>query len=89
MPLLVVGGTGPSLLGRNWLHKLRLDRPNICHGKTLQAILQKHAAVFKEELGELRGTKAIMETVPEVQPHFNRPRPVPFAIKAKVEEELE
>ena len=45
----------------------------------LQAILQEHAAVFKEELRE---TKVKIETVP----HFHRPHPVPFVIKAKVEE---
>ena len=29
LPLFVVPGQGPSLLGRNWFHKLRLDWSNI------------------------------------------------------------
>ena len=44
LPLLIVGGMGPSLQGRDWLYKLRLDWPEICHVQhtsTLQEILDK------------------------------------------------
>ena len=33
LPLLVVGGRGPSLLGRNWLMQLRLDWEEICYAQ--------------------------------------------------------
>ena len=51
--LVVVGGEGPSLLGRDWLEQLRLDWAaihKICSGDDVQAVLDRHAEVFKEEL---------------------------------------
>ena len=45
-----------SLLGCNWLQKLRLDWPEIHQLQetgTLERILRKHPQVFKEELGEI------------------------------------
>jgi len=56
MPLLVVAGEGPSLLGRDWLAKLKLywQELNQIHQQSdLQTILDNHSAVFKEELGKL------------------------------------
>ena len=53
LPLVVTEGNGPTLLGRNWLEALRLDRTNIFRiGNNLsqQQILTQHADVFKEEL---------------------------------------
>ena len=62
LPLLVVGGQGPALLGRNWLEKIKLNWPIIkqlsSHNKRLEEILQKHAQLFEEGLGTLQGTKA-------------------------------
>ena len=78
LPLLVVAGKGPALLGRDWLQH-----------SGLEGILQKHAAVFQDELGELKGTKAKISVDPTVEPQFHKARPVPFALKEKVEEELE
>ena len=47
LPLLVVGGKGPALLGRNWLEKIKLNWTIIkqlsSHNKRLKEILQKHA----------------------------------------------
>ena len=90
--MLVVGGSGPSLLGRNWLQKLKLDWQEIWRiqpGKTLKQIPDRHKAVFKDELGELKGSQAKIYVNPEAQPHFHKARPVPFALKIKVEQELE
>ena len=61
-PLLVVGGKGPALLGRNWLEKIKLSWPIIkplsSHNKRLEEILRKHAQLFEEGLGTLQGAKA-------------------------------
>lgn len=55
LPLYVVGGTGPSLLGRGWLEQINLKWGEIKHMKveelTLQHVLAKHKDVFKNELG--------------------------------------
>ena len=60
--LYVVGGEGPSLLGKDWLTELQLDwhelyLVNKSHQSLLE-ILNKHSAVFKEGLGEAIGIKA-------------------------------
>ena len=56
---------------------------------TLQEVLEKHATVFKEGLGCVKGTKAKIHVKPEMQPKFCRARNVPFALRKKVEDELE
>ena len=57
LSLLVVEGDGPSLMGRDWLCKLK---PDLSVFRTiarsgLQEVLDKHAALFKEELGLVKG----------------------------------
>jgi len=50
LPLLVVGGKGPSLLGRNWLEKIKLNWPiikQLSSHKRLQVNLQKHAQLLE------------------------------------------
>ncbi|XP_060786568.1 LOW QUALITY PROTEIN: uncharacterized protein K02A2.6-like [Neoarius graeffei] len=93
LPLVVVKGTGPSLLGRAWLETLKLKWDEIKHVRTetqgLQQVLSKHEDVFKEELGMLKGMKATIRVSAEACPKFYRPRSVPYAMRTKVEEELE
>ena len=52
-------------------------------------MLDRHAAVFQEGLGKLKGYKAKITLDPQATPHFCKARPVPYALKAKVEEELD
>ena len=61
----------------------------ICSGEDVQAVLDRHAEVFKEELGTLRGTKVKLHVDPSVQPKACKPRRVPFSVKQKVEVELQ
>ncbi|XP_031432706.1 uncharacterized protein K02A2.6-like [Clupea harengus] len=93
LPLVVVKGTGPSLLGRGWLEALKLKWDEIKHVKTdaheLQEVLSKHEDVFKKELGMLKGMKATIRVSAEARPKFYRPRSVPYAMRAKVEEEID
>ena len=95
LPIIVVEGSGPTLLGRNWLHELRLDWPRIFsvqldtqHPPELAAILDKYPVVFKDELGGLRGAQAKIHVLPGVQPNFRKPHTVPYALKPAVEREL-
>ena len=93
LPLLVVAGNGPSLLGRDWLQKIRLDWRALHHLRTspptkLQTILDQHSDVFKDELGRVKGVTATIVIDPKAQPRFCKPRSVPFALRAKVEQEL-
>ena len=88
---MIVKGSGPSLLGRDWLNKIRLDWISIhyVHSEPLQAVLDKHSAVFQEGLGTLRGFKAKIHVDPGAQPKFHRARSVPYAFRDKVDQELQ
>lgn len=55
----------------------------------LQEVLEKHLAVFSEELGCVKGMAAKIHVKPEIQPKYCRARNVPFLLKKKVEEELD
>ena len=49
LQLHIVAGAGPTLLGRDLLHKLKLNWPAICHlssSPTLESVLDMHNAVF-------------------------------------------
>ncbi|XP_044184326.1 LOW QUALITY PROTEIN: uncharacterized protein K02A2.6-like [Acropora millepora] len=48
-----------------------------------------HGDVFSEGLGTLKGTTAKIYVDPEATPKFMKARPVPYALKAKVELELD
>lgn len=92
--LLVIAGDGPSLMGRNWLSHIRLDWKQLNqlnHVKATlacQQILDKHATLFKDELGSVQGVTAKFHINSDAQPKFFKPRPVPYALQSKVEDEL-
>lgn len=105
LPIIVVKGTGPNLLGRWWLKHVKLDWVEIKHlahhpqSLTLEPVytasysqsltLQKHEGVFKEELGTLKGFQATIHVPDNVAPRFYRPRSVPYAMKPKVDAEID
>ena len=73
LPLLVVKGDGPSLLGHNWLTSLHLNWQEIfsVHTKqSLKSLLKQYEGVFKDKLGTLKGVKAKLHIDPEVKPLF-------------------
>ena len=93
LPLLVVKGNGPSLCGRDWLDKLKLDWKSVhqvrrVETKDLESILEQYQVVFNDELGCLRETKVKIHVDPQVTPKFYRARSVPYALREKVEEAL-
>ena len=91
LPLLVVGVDGPSLMGRDWLAVFRLNWKEIYYVEncSLQSVLQQYTDVFKKGLGTLKGYEAKIHINPDVVPHFCKARTVPYALRAKVEDELE
>ena len=56
---------------------------------TLQEVLQTHTEVFKEGLGELKGTTAKIHVDAGTHPIFRRANKVPFELRAEVERELD
>ena len=90
LPLLVVDGSGPSLLGRDWLAHLRLDWKSIHHIRhgPLRELLNRHKTLLQDGLGTFKGYEAKLHIDPQAVPKYCKARPVPYAMRAKVEEEL-
>ena len=83
----------PSILGRDWLSKIKL-KLNIFHvgnknAKSLETVLKEHSPVFQPGLGTMRNFKAKLHLKPHATPKFVKARPVPFAVRPKVEAELD
>ena len=93
LKLVEVNGAGPNLFGRNLLKYIRLDWHRIATvqpgSQEVQALLQQHSNLFKDELGTVNSHKATLHIKPEATPKFFKPRPVPFAIKGAVGKELD
>ena len=95
LSLLVVEGDGPSLLGRDWLSKLRLNWQQIFirqaeeSHKSLEKVLSQFKEVFNPNLGSLQGYTAKIHLEDNAVPWFYKARPVPIAIKPMIEKELD
>ena len=83
LSLLVVQRRGCSLLGRDWLCQLTLDWQHTFRvsNSRLEAVLERHKAVFAEELGTYTGpaTKIIVDPrewilEPDTYAEFQFPR---------------
>ena len=95
LSLLLASGDGPSLLDRDWLRFIRLDWSEIySFGAPLprsqhQEVINRHLDVFADKLGKVQGTTAKFYLRSEVTPKYFRAHPVPYALRAKVERELD
>lgn len=91
LPLYVVRESAPPLFGREWLRKIRIDWREIktVREEKLEGVLQKHAEVFKKELGTLKGTEVAIALKPDHVPRFCQARVVPYALRPKVEAEID
>ena len=92
LPLLVVPGERPSLLGRNWLVKVPIDWPQIHviasdHSPALDTVLGKHEGIFKESKQVSDTDMARFLVGESVQPRFFRTRNLPYMMR--VIEELD
>ena len=86
----VVDGTGPNLMGRDWLNRLKVTggQVNLVEHDQLKEVLDKHKAVMDGSLGCLKGAKVNLIVDDKVKPKFYKPRTVPLMLKDKVEQEL-
>ena len=91
LPLLIVAGNGPALFGRDWLGTIKLDWEEIhCIQKdSVNSLLEKYNPLFTDDLGLLKDFQANIHVDPQVPPKFCKPRPIPYAYKALVEDELD
>ena len=92
LPLTVVAGKGPSLLGRDWLRELRIDWREVKRMDTsceVDRLLQEYATVFSEDLGTYSGPPVRISLREQASPKFIKARPVPFAIREQVEKQID
>ena len=91
----VVQGSGPALLGRDLLSKIRLDWVSIKsvsvdeRQQALDKLLHTYGQVFQPGLGTMTQIKAHLSLKADSRPVFRRPHTVPFAIREKVGKELD
>lgn len=103
LKLYVLKRGGPPLFGREWLRKIQLDWHAIkalrvspadnCSSQSvtqrLSQLLNAHEKVFAKGIGTLKGIKARIELERDATPKFHKARPVPYALRPKVDAELE
>ncbi|XP_064468546.1 uncharacterized protein K02A2.6-like [Ornithodoros turicata] len=99
LPLHVLDKSGPSLIGRDWLRHIRLDW-SVLHKlnavenskasctEAAKRLFSKYSQLFNNELGCIKGEKVQLRLKQEEKPKFLKARPVPFALRPKVEKEL-
>ena len=93
LPAVIISGEGPCLMGRNWLSHLTLNWSEIFNlttmDKDLNEILETHSSVFQEGLGKVEGVKAKIYIAPSEKPRYLKARPVAYALREKIELELD
>ena len=94
LPLVVIAGSRPALLGRNWLRKLKLDWSaifsiQVTTDSDLDKILEQHTQLYDGEPGCIDGYKAELRLKDGAKPVFVKARPVPYTAKPMVDQELD
>ena len=95
LPLIVVEGGMPTLLGRNWLQNVKLDWKAIFpltsedYPLKLDEMLDRYESVFRDELGCLKDFKVKLPVDESAKPRFCKARRVPYALREGIEKELQ
>ena len=96
LPLYVVKVDAPALFGREWLRVIKLNWRDLktVHvteqkAEKLETVLKRHSAVFSKKLGTMKSVKARLTLKPDSVPKFFPPRNVPYALRPRVEAELQ
>jgi hypothetical protein len=98
LKLYVVDGGNTALLGRDWLQKIQLNWKNIefVHSvraeqttDLLQELKNRYADLFDDKLGKLKDFQAKLHLMENAKPVFKKARPIPYAMREKVEKELD
>jgi len=93
LPVVVLVGNGPILLGHSWLYHISLRWTELFYKvlnitDPLSYLLHKHQQVFSDKIGTYASGKMSIFIDSSVALNYCKPRPLPFAIKEKVEAEL-
>lgn len=95
LPLVIAkdstGARMPTLLGREWLTKIKLDWLNVVRVQNVREeaqITDKYREVFQPGYGAIKGFHASIVLKKGATPVFCKARPVPYALREQVEQEL-
>ena len=99
-PVTVIKGDVPTLLGRDWLRKIKLNwsklvpedkRVNVMSlaDSRVESVVKEYPEVFASKLGCLKDFKVSIPVKEDAKPKFCKARPVPYAMRSRVEEELD
>lgn len=82
---------GPPLLGRNWMYafKVGLQQLNYVHDQILAPLFNRFKDVFNGSLGQFNKGVIKLNLKSNCEPKFCKPRPLPLALKDRVENEIE
>ena len=90
--IYIVGGNGPTFLGRDILSKIKLDWSTVYRVKDISGRLDelktRYNGLFSEKIGMLTGFKAKIHVQPDAAPKFRKSRKVAFALHEAVRIEL-
>ncbi|UYV69208.1 K02A2.6-like [Cordylochernes scorpioides] len=96
LPLMVVGGEGPNLCGRNWMEALgilptqpyKVDMIEVTENN-LPIQLHIFRELFKPGYSVFKGVRAKLLVDPEMKPRFFKSCPIPYALKENISRELD
>ena len=99
LPVAVVNYSAkPTLLGKNWLHQIKLawgeilsvsnENPVSAEGQ-LSNLLSKYHELFTDSYEGMKGLEAYITMKSNVKPIFVKARRVHYALKVQVEKELD
>ncbi|KAL0902232.1 hypothetical protein ABMA27_000152 [Loxostege sticticalis] len=96
LDVFVVARGGPPLLGRDFIHAFGLElAPAIQYLYTetddsfTQSLINKFPKLFSGNLGCFNKYKVKLHLKPDSKPVFFKPRPVAFALKDKIDKEID
>ena len=81
-----------NLSGRDLIDKLGVLTISLVKDAdtdTMKAALDRHPMLFKEELGKFKGVQAKVHVDGDWAPIFFKPRPLPYSMRKKAEEDLQ
>lgn len=96
LELFVVAGGGPPLLGRDFIRAFRLEltlATNYFCSDSVDSLstelFKKFPKLFSKNLGCFNKYKVQLHLKPDSKPIFFKPRPVAFALKEKIDREID
>ena len=89
LPILVIKGEGPPLIGRNWLNSLKLNWRNLFSLNTpVNSLVTQYEEVFGPDSGGVKDLKVTIHVSKDACPVFMKARHPPYILREGIEKEL-